>query len=539
MTVLQFTLNPESSQDQLTKLLTESAKWQPQGYKPEIATRMRYLDGNMRDDLLEVLKAEFENTWEHMQRSIVSLPMVSHIISKKATVFEGSGRFFLVDPNKEEIDADSDEAQAFQDMINESLVWMALKRADEVVELAHSAALKVWWDNDHVTVSTFNPNLVDILPDPNRELDPYNARAVLFQRTGIDGIRSAARHEIWGAEDQETASDIDAYGQPIFDPTVHFISDGKNSWSTNENNENPFKDPATGRSIYPYAWLVDNRDSLYKSGGNHLVEMNRIVNWGLTYLHHGMNWMSIGIPVFEKDPGSNVKLPQNRIVSPKHALALPANVRFSFVRNEINLGAITNTYELLMKYHAMMSGIDPANLAVDQGQARSGFAIKLEMSGLEKHRAMKIPLYKPNVIHLLNVMIIVHNYYAELAGKTKIHEDFEPDWSPGEMDAGPVDFVELGNRYEKEIEFNVSSIDDWTAAVHGVDKPTAQKMVDENAERNAEILKKGTRFPDEPEAAAAGAESIRRLTTLDTEAIETPEETAAQAGVAGLVGGEQ
>lgn len=523
------------SRNQLIWLLNESAKWQPKNFKPEVATRIKYLDKNMKPDLLKVLKSEFENTWEHMQRSTVTLPIVAHIVTKKATVFEGSGRFFLVDPNtRKEIDVENPEAQAFQDMINDSLVWMALNRADEITELTHSAALKVWWDNDHVTVSTFTPNLVDIVPDPDRELDPYSARAVLFQRTGVDGIRSAARHEVWGARDPTTASAVDAFGRPLFDPTIHFITDGKTSWAVNEGDVNPFKDE-NKRSILPYAWLTDNREGLYKLGGDNLVEINRIVNWGLTYLHHGMNWMSLGIPVFEKDPGSNVKLPQNRIISPKHALALPPNVRFSFVRNDIDLGAITNTYELFMKYHAMMSGIDPANLSVDQGQARSGFAIKLEMSGLESHRKKMIPLYKPNVIHLLNVMIIVHNYYAKAAKKSLIPTALVPDWSPGEMEAGPVDFIEIGNRYEKEIEYNISTVDDWAAEVHGVDRATAAKMVDENAKRNAEVMSKGTRFPDDV-SAAAGAAGIRDL-TVDADTIKTPEEEKAQNTIADLVDG--
>lgn len=516
----------KESQTQLNWLVTESGKWKPKGYKEKVAIRINYLDGDMRNDLLAVLQEEFEATWTHMQRSIVTLPMVSHIIRKKSTVFEGNGRFFLVDKkSREEVKIDDKAALNWADIIRESLVEMALKRADQVTEQNHSAGLKVWWDKDHVTVSAFTPDKVDIVVNPARELDAYSARAVLFERTGAEGLRDNSRFEVWGDANPALEKPEEGFDAREYEPTIHFITDGKNTWPVNEKDENPFKDD-NGKAVVPFAWLTDNREALYKLGGNHLVEMNRIVNWGLTYLHHAMNWMSLGIPTFKRQPGSNTKLPQNRIVSPKHALALPADVEFSFVRNDINLGGITDTYELLMKYHAMMSGMDPANMSVEQFSAKSGFAIKLEMAGLEKHREMKIPLYRPNVIHLLRIIKIVHNYYAPKAKKEKIPDHLDPDWSPGEVDAGPIDYIELGKRYTEEIEFNVSTVDDWAADVHGVDKQTAQGIIEKNAARNAETVGKSARFPDEPTAADRAADEIKKLTAggEDTPPEDEPEE---------------
>ncbi len=511
MKVLQRFFGTESK-TQLNWLLAEAAKWQPKGYKARVKNRLDYLDGNMRNDLLAVLQEEFEATWTHMQRSIITLPIVAHIIKKKSTVFEGNGRYFLVDKKtREEIKPDDKAALAWSDIIRESLVEMALKRSDQVTEQNHSAGLKVWWDKDHVTVSAFTPDKVDIVVNPARELDAYSARAVLFERTGAGGLRDNSRFEVWGDADPTLPKPKEGFDSRTYEPTIHFITDGKNTWAVNDKDENPFKDD-DGKAVVPFAWLTDNRESLYRLGGDHLVAMNRIVNWGLTYLHHAMNWMSLGIPTFEKNAGSNAKLPENRIVSPKHALALPPDVKFSFIRNDIDLGAITSTYELMMQYHAMLSGIDPANISVKQFSAKSGFAIKLEMSGLGKHREMKIPLYRPNVIHLMRIIKIVHNYYAPKAKKEKIPDHLDPDWSPGEVDAGPIDYIQLGQRYQDEIEYNVSTVDDWAADVHGVDKQTAKGIVEKNTARNAETVGKSARFPDEPTGGGRAVDEIKKLT---------------------------
>jgi hypothetical protein len=515
----------------LTFILEQAKKWRPDNYTVEIPRRVSYIDKDMRSDLLLILQHEFEKTWEDMKYQTVMLPIAFHIVNRKSQTFRGKGaRFFLkTRSDKKEVLAEDPVSQAFADLIIDSQVKIALRRVDQVVEGCHNAAAKVWWNQNHVRVSTFTPDKVFIAVNPRRDWDPYSAYAVAFERPGWEGLSDEPRFEIWGTRDHTVADEKDALGQKIFHPTLHYVMNKKRDWPINEGDKNPFVDPYSNKPMYPFTWFSDNTERVYTKGGDDLVELNRNTNLGLTYLNHGMSWGMIGIPVYEREPGSQSKLPATRLMSPKHALELPPDIKFRWERDNVQTEPFTTYYEMLIQYHALMNNLSPKSISISEGLPQSGIALRIEFNNLVQYQTEKAELMRPHVIDLLTKMIVVHNYYAKAAKLDPIPLDkYEPEWEAGQLDTGPVDYVELGERYKNEIEYNVSSVDDWAAALHGVDKAEARKLVEANAKRNADIKKAGRPTMTDEEI-AIGVETP----TLESLGVETGEVTQVAGGEAG------
>jgi len=294
-------------------MLAEADKWrEPTGpkYREEIGRRRNYLDGEMKADGLVLLKQEFPKTYEQMRYKMLQYPVAKHIWTKKAHVFGGKGeRFYLVDANKgmEEIPSDSAPALDYAYLNESSENPTVTKGIDRALESMHCCAVRPTWSRDHIEDNIFDPDKCHIVVNPDHDNDPYAARAVLFERTGEDGVNDTEpRYEVWGARDPVIAAERDSEGQRLFRPDMHFITSAHDQWRVNEHDENPYRDRHTGEVAYPFTWYRDNRRSIYEKGGDDLVELTRVINMGLTYLHHNMIWQMAVLPVTEQPQGGGL-----------------------------------------------------------------------------------------------------------------------------------------------------------------------------------------------------------------------------------------
>jgi hypothetical protein len=158
--------------------------------------------------------------------------------------------------------------------------------------------------------------------------------------------------------------------------------------------------------------------------------------------------------------------------------------------------------------------------------------MRIEFDALIKHRDDRIKIYRRHVLDHQEKKIMVWNYNeANLPkGRRPIPKNLIPAWSPGVMESGPTDYVELGNRFEKEVDANVSSIDDWCAAVWSIPPEQAMEKVNANAERNAELRKIGIIEPPMPDEPELDGEDVEPKPDDNTEPVE-PADPNATGGV--------
>lgn len=493
---------------QLDWMLAWAKKWRtakPDDFDEDMLLRLRYLDDQCDDDLLKILKEEWPDTWETMKKKLVLFPVARHIIKKRAQVFRGvNGRTFLRGADGKEIPKDSDLAKAWADLWEESQADAALKEADERSEACNAAAPRVWFDGERVRVSTYDVRHVHLVVNPERSYDPYGVIAVLFERDGYGGPAGFPVYDIFGARSVETASELDADGIRMFHPTVHFSATNgihpENYGTANEADENPLVDRWTGKPLYPFVWFTSRDGSLYDDRGGGLFYMNRLINMGLTWLHLNMEWQLAAIPVLTTTPGTDPKelskLKSQYLHHPKFLMDLPAGVNLQFVAPSRETQSVSSLYELFMQYEALMYDLAPKSLSVNDGIPQSGIALRIEMAGLDKHRAERIKLLRPHVLRLCDIMLTVHNAYATKVQRryTRKAPPMFPDgvwvdWEPGQLDSGPVDFAELEAKYTVAIQNNVATAADWAAEFHGIRLDEARDRIEENKKANEETNK--------------------------------------------------
>jgi len=495
----------QENQRDLQFLREKADVWRyPSGseYIADIARRRAYLDGDMHADGFDLLKQEFEKSYKHMDYKMVQYAIAQFIWEARAKVFEGRGsRFYLKDRNGEEVDSKAEVAKSFAEMHARAGTDLVLNEIDTALEAHRNCAGKVWWNRDRLEVSEWDPDQVHIGINPAREWDPYAAYGVLFEREGEGGVNSDPRYEVWAASDHNRGKNNDESGK-IYYPDMHYISTAQGSVSVNDKDQNPFKDRHTGKPMYPFTWFQMRKEAVYWKGGDDLVRLNRVVNLGMTYLHHNMIWQMAVIPAFEAQPGQSdketlAKLKQIVFATPNKALTVPPGVTFNFKTPQGNVGPFTDVYQMLVQYMALLKKLPAKLVDIKGGLPPSGIALEIELDGLIRYTGKKTKILRPQVRDLQDKMIVVWNYHQRDHGYALIPDDLIPEWDPGHFDTGPVDHVAINNRYREECEFGISNYYEWHAAAKGVDLKTAEEQVKNNLEINAGINQAMTRYPSE------------------------------------------
>jgi len=522
--------------DQRDWLLERAGLYREAGYMKEIPRRVNYLNEDMEKDGKDFLKEEFALSYDDMKYKLMEYSVVSLITRKRAQTFRGKGmRFYLANAKGEEVPKDSPIARSFKDMIEESQIVTSLFEIDTTEDICNGCAAKVWWDVDHLEISPYNGAVCHVAINPDRWWDPYTAYGVLFEQTGVDGFNSEPRYEVWATRDPKQTTERDIDGRLIFSPNLHYVSSKNGPIHVNDKDVNPYVDRYTKKPLMPFVWFASKKGEVYQKGGDQLVHFNRLLNLMMTYLTHNAIWQMAVSPVFELPAGQvgSTALAELKAVilsKPNAAIKVPPGVKFSFVRPDGQLSQFTDLMELLVQYQALMQGLTPRLLNIRGSLPQPGIAMQIEQEELIKYRNQRVVIMRPHVRRLLNVMISIWNARAPAvrgAGWVKIPENLYPVWDAGVMDSGPTDHGMISAKYQPGIETGVYSVDDWAAEVHGVTKDEARAIVDANLERNKEVLKMLTRYPDEPEKPEPDAEDVEPK----AEAPDVPEKKAEAGGV--------
>lgn len=491
-----------SGDERLHNLLAvkeEVQNWQPNpywgSYYGEMTARVNYLAGAMQGDMAVVMKRQLPKTHKDLEREQLNLGFVRHLILEKAQVFPDSTRFYLVDKKTDEECKATDDgmrgkvAKAFAHMIEKGHWMTGFQNTDAITHLCHRAGLKWWWDDLALAprISVYPPHKVFILPNPYRYWDPYSAAVVMFEQPGFKGVRGRPRYEVWGTRDPSVAKDKDKHGNPIFHPELLYVTDGYEDHQLNPDDQNPFVDEDTKKPIVPFTWFGDDViDNIYTIGREDMLTPNRTMNWGLTNLHHNIIWQSLGIPTFEVPAGKKVKLPKTRIISPKHAMELPPEVKFYFVKPDLDVGQPLAFYKTLAKFNAMLEGVDPKAVDEEYMSPESGKAIRARQAKTMKHIEKMRPIYLPYVKHAMRRGIMVHNYYALFNSLDKIDLDlYQPMVAFGDLSV-PIDPEEIMDRGERGIDMNVTTNAHIYAEMKGIPLEQAKKAVIEIESWNTE-----------------------------------------------------
>jgi len=511
----------DENKTQVTWILEAADKRRPVGYSKEVARRYNYLNGDMREDGLDFLKQEFPKSFSDMKYKMLQFPIAKFITRKRSQTFRGKGmRFHLVDRKGEEVPNDSPVAKSFQAMIKGSLLKTSLVETDRIEDICNGAGVKVWWDGDHVELSPYTGDKLHMALNPYRLWDPYSSMAVLFEQEGFDSITDKPRYEIWGAREPHLVSkETDSDGAPIYKPTLHYVASENEPIKVNEEDVNPYTDRYTGQPLYPFVWFRSRRGDVYWKGGDDLVEFNRYLNLVLTYLGHNAIWQMAATPMFTKTAGGGLgadeKAQLKKVIfsAPNKALQIPPGVEFSFVRPDVEIAPFQNLIEMLVQYEALMNNLSPKSIDIKGGLPQSGVALQIELKNLVDYYNERVPLLRPHVIRLLDVMISVWN--TRIAGvevegvrHVRIPSDYRPEWVPGTMDTGPVDVGETIDTYTRGMEVGAYSPDDLVMAIHECDAQTAKRKIEENLARYREVMSMTTRYPEEPDRAEKAGKEI-------------------------------
>jgi len=498
------------SKDNVNGLLEEAGRWKPTStYDADMDLREKYLNGDMHDDALAALKAEFEDSWPEMVNHLQEYPLCAYIASKRARTFENS-QFSLVNEKSDPVEPDNEAAITWAKVVSGSGLETALAKADRLRDQCGQSYCKVWWDVDHVRVSAFKPSDVQVVPNPGREWDPYNAIAVMFGRTGFNGVGSPRRWEIWATRDEEQLKEVDSDGVPLFRPTLHYIADQEGNQTTvNDTDENPLVDE-DGKPYVPFVRLTENPDVLYHASGPALINFNRVLNLDFTQIAAHVSWGMLGYPVITAAAGSNFKAPAIQWFSPGRFLKLAAGQAVDFARNDILLVPITGTLQLMQQLQTMFAGLDPAIIKLDSTAPESGYAIKIRYSSIVQFIRRLQPIVQPDVDRLLLIMKRVHNYKRrDLKGGpkalTEIPPNMIPKWLPGLPEAGPVDAKELADIYSVAIPAGAATLEDWVGEWRGLNEVESKNRVEANLERNAKVSKQNTTYPENQDTGLKGA----------------------------------
>jgi len=486
------TLMQKESRSNVDVLIEIAHSWMPAyenyTYSQEMENRIAYYNGAMQEDMLDELKRKFPQSHSEFDEDQVNIAHVKKIINEKAKVFCNSTEFYFVDRETGK-PIEGDDQINLSKFVKQTGFISTGKQTDAYTQLCHRSLPKAWWDRrkEKVRLSVWPPQMVNIVPDPDRWWDIDSAYAVMLEIPGILGNNSSStRYEVWALRTPE-AEEFTGF------KTLHFITDTEgNDSQINENDVNPYIDPRTGNPIYPFVWMQDdNSTELYTKGYDDILTTNRVINATLTDLSYAMKMKAHGVWV-HKMAAAGQELGV-KTIGPNTVIDIPDGATLEHLSTDLPIQETFGYVERLMQVDAMLSGLTPSSVRIDSNSPESGYALKIRNQPILSHRANMVDIYYDNVVELLRRALIVHNTYSE--EKIDPEANYDIVWVPGELEA--VDDPEaIGRLYAAEIEANVSTPVDWRMERYGEDRETAEAAVKANAELNKELHKAGLVMPE-------------------------------------------
>lgn len=224
------------------------------------------------------------------------------------------------------------------------------------------------------------------------EDDPEEADAIIYRREWIDTINQTMITDYVNWSD-ETA----------------FIFDGSGVYKSANPETNP--DMVNPYGLIPFAILRAQLPdgTFFPETSEELVTAQIEIDILLTYINQLCRLQSFGIPVAENWSGSG-----EIIIDPSLVLKIPAPVageasgKFSFVTPPNTLPQLLDVLRDKLQRLLIRYGLPPSAFRIG-GEAKSGYALKLENFELKRHRIDAIPLVTAAMRDLWRIILRMWN----------------------------------------------------------------------------------------------------------------------------------
>jgi hypothetical protein len=509
----------------MSRIQSENAKWKPsytfdRGYDNHHNLRDQYYNNDVQDDIIEELKRRAPNSWELLQYEQINLGILRFTINAKAQVFSDKGEFYLVDTRTNER-VEGDDAEAFEEMNRRARTWSCLKELDAKIQLHHRALSKPWWSTyeKKARLSNWSPQATYIVPDIITPWEVDKAPIVALATTGPSGVvNTDYKYELWGYD----------YSKPIDQikpqDTFHYISDGDEAYSIegNEDRLNPFIDPRTDNSMYPFMWFYDEDSTeLYVKGNANMLEMPRRINTQLTELGWAVAYKSMGIWVHSPSESGGDSLGVKNIM-PHQVVDISPGATLGNIAPDLPITEVWDWNKALVESAAHLDGIGVSAIRTEGSIPEWGYAYKLKSKNLLEHRNNMTGIYKERVEELIYRLCVVHNTYAEEGDQIKGLENYRVNIEFGDLEL-PINPLEEIQQALQEHSQNISTPVDLRMSLYDEERQEAESNVRDNATLNKELAALGKQAPQIGQGFALAA--LNQAEAEEEEEEETKEET--------------
>jgi hypothetical protein len=400
-------------------------------------------NAKMQAYLQRALSKTFDATdIEEMQTPTFNI--TQRIINRTSIAYSIPAERYIV---LDETDRTKKQALLYSDIIYNSNINAAVKRAHRYAKLMDCSHVSPVWRNDRIEYDVFPSHLLTVLESQDDYLKP---QAVMYRIAKInDSGNEYFEYVYW---DEEVNAILDKDGGKV------------------KEIPNPYK-------LIPFIPMrLRETENYWGEGDTQLVDINEKINILLVSLFDNAIMQSHGQP-FAINLGSKGTLQ----TGPRHVIEAE-NVRsdqvqpsFQFVQPQAAIDEVTKLIDWMIKTVCMQRGL-PAFSVSTENKAQSGAAKAIDILELQEIRQDDIENLKDFEYQLYEATRAVWNHHAKekLDESAKFAVEFE-DLTPE-----PPEKDQLLNKKMK-LELGLwTPVEELTDEDSGVTKEDAMKMVEEN-----------------------------------------------------------
>lgn len=409
-------------------------KWKPCGYEEKIERRLRFLDGDIRDDVKAELRRQYPETYDGMVPAARNL--VPMIVAEKAKAFEGSTWRLRV-RGGEDLADDDPRQRLLVRLWTKAGMQLLLEQVDIYTEALGTVFLVFGWDARRrvLTASIWLPHKVDLVADPDSPADLDLAAGVLLELCHADGARGGSeakeRHAFWSARPGFEAHFL-LVGDDIYPPGP----DNPKMLNPYRGMEEPGMPPAALVPIVAFSlasrdrglFLLKDEDLYCETLGicasaTDIDEIGRHQGFGELYIKPSPN----------KGGDERVEGGGTRARGPSVAQVLAPGEDVELLSPSPAIDALRQVLQDRIKHVAIVRGLPASSVLADSRTVAAAESLQIERIPLNEYRKKSIARQVPSIERLWYVMRTVWNTHAAPLGLTTFDDDLELVWTPGDL----------------------------------------------------------------------------------------------------------
>jgi hypothetical protein len=418
------------------------------------------------------------------------VPYLQWIFRSKISNFASPPDIFLRQAG-ERIPEDHPSVKLLDKQIRKGRVKATLKKAGGWGGISGRVAFKAWWDEDQRVCRATAYRMSDfyVAPHPMKPWSVDSAPSVAIFK-GF--VKRRKRYEIWGQlnpSDERIKNAESAGVDPV--RSVAYETDGEHDYLYDPRARNPFVDPRTGMSMYPFVVVrFTDDDDIYYLPDHGILEQNRRLNERLTDIQYGWYFNMHPTQFLESTGQGSSKAPSKIIAEPGGVHALKGWTH-KFQRPDTNIGEAESSARFALSLDGRTKGVDVEVIFGEQGSAASGVSLRIKRSDLMPILEDQRGIIQPDIEEGLYRWAVVHDTYAD--EKILFAEDVEI----GIQFADPpiVDMQDVVTSRLPLVQKNILSVVEVRQELKGETREEAITSIEQNKEDNKEYGSSGEAPP--------------------------------------------